>query len=82
MSATCDRHTAKHGGWWRCGRVAAVRSVREQVGFPGRHHIVHYCRRHQHHAREHASWVEIIAIVKIFPLRQPSTGGSPHDHGR
>jgi hypothetical protein len=66
---TCDRLTAKHGGWWRCGRPATVKSIREQVGYPGRSQVVHFCRHHQRYAfqAKAAPWVDVIAVVRLYP---------------
>ena len=66
-SPTCDLLMPKHRGWWRCGRPAAVKSVREQLGFPGDLSIVHFCRHHQRHACEHAPWIRIVKNVKVYP---------------
>lgn len=78
---TCDRQVAKHGGVWRCGRTAAVRSVRECVGFPGHRKVVYFCRHHQRWAfqKQAAPW-EVVRVVKLHPA--PASRfviSQPHD---
>ena len=75
---TCDRLIAKHGGWWRCGRAATVRSERQQVGHPHQTFRVHLCRHHQRYAEDAAAWVTVLRVVKVYPShRGPSDISQP-----